>query len=74
MTQMTQSKWPRLGRLMIRQAFPTVLVLAVFCAAGLSAQSSRLPVNWKGLPEPFATESARNGPTVVPQPEGAKSS
>jgi glucose/arabinose dehydrogenase len=29
-------------------------------------------VNWKELPAPFATESARNNPTIVPRPEGAQ--
>lgn len=43
-------------------------------AAGALAQtpSNPLPVNWKELPAPFATESARNNPTVIPRPEGAK--
>ncbi len=31
-----------------------------------------LPVNWQGLPEPYATPSARNPPQVVPRPAGAE--
>ncbi|MGH9201917.1 MAG: PQQ-dependent sugar dehydrogenase, partial [Vicinamibacterales bacterium] len=34
--------------------------------------SNPRPVNWKELPEPFATPSARNSATVIAQPEGAK--
>src|SRR5262245_54338624 len=50
--------------------------LAALCllAGAVVAQSpsNPLPVNWKGLPEPFATESARNNPTVLPaKPDGA---
>lgn len=49
------------------------VVLGVGALASLGAQQSNpLPVNWKGLPEPFATESARNNPTVVPRPDGAQ--
>lgn len=53
----------------------TIAVTAVFTAAlgiGLTAQQGRKPVNWKELPAPFATESVRNNPTVVPKPDGAK--
>jgi glucose/arabinose dehydrogenase len=39
--------------------------------AGLLAQSARKPVNWKDLPEPFATPSSRNSPTIVARPDGA---
>jgi hypothetical protein len=47
------------------------LVLLVAAASTLSAQRGRRPVNWKDLPEPFATPSVRNNPTIVPRPEGA---
>ena len=46
-----------------------VLLLA---AGAIFAQSPRLPVNWKGLPEPYHTESASNRPRVVPRPAGAE--
>jgi glucose/arabinose dehydrogenase len=32
----------------------------------------RIVLTTKGLPKPFASESARNGPKVIPQPSGAK--
>jgi glucose/arabinose dehydrogenase len=35
-----------------------------------TAQNGRMPVNWKDLPEPFATPSARNNATVVAKPDG----
>ncbi len=34
-------------------------------------ENSKLPVNWKGLPEPYATPSATNPPRVIKRPEGA---
>ena len=47
--------------------------LALTVSGGLWAQQSNpLPVNWKELPAPFATESARNGPALVPRPAGAQ--
>lgn len=49
-------------------AVSSCLVLSV---AALS-QMAKLPVNWKGLPEPFATPSSNNRPEVVSRPEGAK--
>jgi glucose/arabinose dehydrogenase len=60
---------------MTRQALSALIVIVFVGVAGLIAQtpSNPLPVNWgKGLPEPFATESARNNPTVIPKPEDAK--
>ena len=52
-----------------------VLSIAVVTVAGVvvlaQSSSNPLPVNWKELPAPFATESARNNPTVVPRPDGA---
>ena len=57
---------------MTRQTFSAVLIFTAVCVVGLVAQSTQMPVNWKGLPEPFATESVRNNPTIIPQPEGAK--
>ncbi len=47
---------------------------ALVAAAMLSAEpaaSSGKPVNWQGLPEPFATPSVRNRPNVVAAPDGA---
>lgn len=45
------------------------------CASALAAcaavMAQDLPVNWQGLPEPYATPSARNPPQVVPRPAGA---
>jgi glucose/arabinose dehydrogenase len=43
----------------------------VLASAGALAQTNQRPVNWKELPEPFHTPSARNGPEVVAKPEGA---
>lgn len=40
----------------------------VACAAALAQD---LPVNWQGLPAPYATPSARNPPQIVPRPAGA---
>jgi glucose/arabinose dehydrogenase len=36
------------------------------------SQSNEKPVNWNGLPEPFATPSASNRPQVVERPDGSK--
>ena len=47
------------------------IVFLVISAMTLSAQRGRKPVNWKDLPEPFATPSVRNNATVVAKPEGA---
>jgi glucose/arabinose dehydrogenase len=49
----------------------SVLVGAVFLAARVGVAQSPYPVNWKGLPEPFATPAVRNNSEVVPRPEGA---
>jgi glucose/arabinose dehydrogenase len=46
------------------------LVLAVVATA--LSQSGDLPVNWKELPKPFHSESARNQPEVISRPEGAE--
>jgi glucose/arabinose dehydrogenase len=35
------------------------------------SQSNEKPVNWNGLPEPFATPSASNRPQVIERPDGA---
>jgi glucose/arabinose dehydrogenase len=51
------------------------ITLAVFIiaisAVTLAAQRGRKPVNYRDLPEPFATPSVRNNATVVPKPDGA---
>jgi len=49
-------------------AVSSCLLLSV---AALS-QMGKLPVNWKGLPEPFATPSSNNRPEVISRPEGAR--
>jgi hypothetical protein len=36
------------------------------------SQTGKLPVNWKGLPDPFHTPSASNRPEVVDRPDGAE--
>ena len=46
--------------------------MALLIAAGTAiSQSSKLPVNWKGLPDPFHTPSASNRPKVIEQPSDA---
>lgn len=46
------------------------------CASALlacaAAMAQEFPVNWQGLPEPYATPSARNPPQIVPRPAGAQ--
>ena len=54
----------------MRRTTLAVAILAI-SAVAVSAQRGRKPVNWKDLPEPFATPSVRNNSTVVPKPEGA---
>ena len=54
----------------MRRTTLAVAALAI-SAMTISAQSRKLPVNWKDLPAPFASPSSRNNPTVVPKPEGA---
>ena len=53
----------------------SALVLTILSAASVTAvvlaQAPRKPVNWRDLPAPFATESARNNPTVIDKPAGA---
>ena len=46
------------------------LLVSLGATAGL-AQSSSHPVNWERLPDPFHTRSVRNGPRVIPHPDGA---
>ena len=57
------------------RAMKRTLVVAAIATAAVSAavfaQQGRRPVNWKELPEPFATPSARNNPTIVARPAGA---
>jgi len=48
-----------------------VLSCLLLSVAALS-QMGKLPVNWKGLPEPFATPSSNNRPEVISRPEGAR--
>ncbi|HSF14853.1 MAG TPA: PQQ-dependent sugar dehydrogenase [Vicinamibacteria bacterium] len=50
----------------------TMLALSfLFMGPPAFAQSNERPVNWKDLPEPFHTDSARNRPEVVVRPDGA---
>lgn len=55
---------------------PKSWIFAIASCLLLSAvalsQMGKLPVNWKDLPEPFATPSASNRPEVVSRPEGAE--
>ena len=57
---------------MTNRILPVALVIAALCGGILQAQATRKPVNWKELPAPFATASARNNPTVAPRPDGAR--
>ncbi len=56
---------------MTRNSISLAILLAAALGAVLTAQSNRRPVNWKELPAPFATPSARNNASVVAKPEGA---
>ena len=51
--------------------FAVSLGLLVITAAAIS-QTAKLPVNWKGLPDPFHTPSASNRPKVIPRPDHSK--
>ena len=51
---------------------PLGLLVLLLVGSGAFAQSPRLPINWKGLPEPYHTESASNRPRVVVRPAGAQ--
>ena len=53
-----------------RAAWLGFLIVAV--AATAISQSGDLPVNWKELPKPFHSESARNQPEVISRPAGAE--
>ncbi len=56
---------------MTRTVPSLAILLALACGVILGAQANRKPINWRELPKPFATESARNNPTVVTKPDGA---
>jgi glucose/arabinose dehydrogenase len=49
-----------------------VVAAAILLAVTAFAQTNPFPVNWKGLPEPFATPSVRNNSEVVPKPANAR--
>ena len=51
------------------QLFVLILLTSISLILG---QSSQLPVNWKGLPDPYHSESASNRPRVVPRPQDAR--
>lgn len=57
---------------MTKQTSLFAFILAAAFGTVVVAQSNRKPVNWKELPAPFATESARNNPTVIPKPDDAR--
>jgi glucose/arabinose dehydrogenase len=48
------------------------MTVALLAASTLGAQTAGRPVNWKTLPKPFHSESARNRPEVVSRPENAE--
>lgn len=48
------------------------LSLAAVATLAVAAAESNKPVNWKELPEPYHTPSARNRPQVIDRPAGAK--
>ncbi len=58
----------------MKEQYPIRLgfLILLLAGSGVFGQSPRLPVNWKGLPEPYHTESASNGPRMVPRPAGAQ--
>jgi glucose/arabinose dehydrogenase len=56
----------------MRRTQTAIIGAIVLAAAGALAQTNQPPVNWKGLPKPFHTESVRNNPEVIAKPEGAK--
>lgn len=53
------------------RTFPKLLLAGFAILACLAAEPSK-PVNWKELPEPYATPSARNRPRVIDRPAEAK--
>lgn len=57
---------------MIKNTLFLSLSLVIAGAALAQERSSDLPVNWKELPEPFHTPSARNRSEVISRPEGAE--
>ena len=61
---------------MKKQTSNLLLLLGLFLLTALTgtvqSESVKKPVNWKKLPEPFATDSSNNGPRIIPRPEGAE--
>ena len=58
---------------MLKNAFVASLALLVVGGTALAqAPTNDRPVNWKELPKPFHTESARNSAEVISRPEGAE--
>ena len=51
-----------------------LFLFVLFLSANLSYAESTKPINWpeNGLPDPYATPSARNGSKVITRPEGAE--
>lgn len=56
----------------INAGLASCTLMALCCTAGAGAPNPELPVNWQGLPEPYATDSATNPPRVIPRPAGAE--
>ena len=47
-------------------------ILVMLAGQTLAGSSDDKPINWQGLPEPYATKSFTNGPKVISRPEGAE--
>lgn len=47
------------------------VMIAGSVAGPVPAIAEELPINWNGLPEPYATASASNPPRLIPQPADA---
>lgn len=55
-----------------RTRIASVLAIASLAVGVAVSQQVKLPVNWKDLPDPFHTPSARNRPQVVERPDEAR--
>jgi glucose/arabinose dehydrogenase len=53
------------------RAFSVALIVLAMAATAYSSLTQR-PVNWKGLPAPYHSESAQNRPQVIARPGDAK--
>ncbi len=58
---------------MIQHTFVALAALVIVSGSAVAQKPTNdRPVNWKELPEPFHTDSARNRSQVVSRPEGAE--